>query len=180
VKNLYDELLKLPNETEAIRTLKAEVRRQVALNAELPNPGTAPGAVTVLPKSGKPAATAGKDQPLDLIQLATTYVDAVGVMELAQLKMKRIDKLADRNVVTQLEADSARVATKTAERKVALLKTIIEQEIEDTSENRKAAEVQLKFEQRLVKKGYANQTPSASRIRQLDGRLRTLQLILKP
>ena len=149
----------------------------VARNSGLPS---APGAATALPKNGKPAATAGKDKSLDLVQLATTYVDAIGVMELEKLILKAIDKAAESNATEKSKLETARLRVEIAERKVAMLKTIIEQEIEDTSENRKAAEVQLKFEQRRVKKGYANQTPSASRIRQLDGRLRTLQLILKP
>lgn len=158
------------------RLMVASRQDAVARNSGFPSP---PGAATDLLKSGKPAV-AVEGKPLDLIQLATTYVDAVGVMELAQLKMKRLDQLAKSNVVTKLELESARLATKNAERKVALLQTIIEQEIEDTSEKRKAAEVQLKFEKRLVEKGFATQTPIASRIRQLDGRLRTLHLILKP
>ena len=62
---------------------------------------------------------------------------------------------------------------------MTLLKAIVEQEIEATLEDRKVAESQLKFEQTLFKKGYATRMPSESRIRQLDGRLRTLQLILK-
>jgi tetratricopeptide (TPR) repeat protein len=173
---IFDELLKLPNKPEAIHALKAEVRQQVALNAKSSLPGAAFG----LPKSDNSVASAEKDKPLDLIQLATTYVDAVGAMELAQLKMKRLDQLVESGAVTKLDAETARLATKTAERKVALLKAIIEQEIEATIENRKAAESRLKYEQAQFRQGNAKQIPSGSRIRQLDGRLRTLRLILKP
>ena len=100
-------------------------------------------------------------------------------MELAELRMRRLNRLEASNAVSQLEAETARLQAKTAKCKVTLLKAIVEQEIEATLEDRQVAEGKLKLEQRLVKKGYATRMPSESRIRQLADQLRTLRLILK-
>ena len=62
---------------------------------------SAPRATTDRSKTGKPAVPAGTRKSLDLIQLSTAYVDAVGVMELAELRTKRLDQLYARNAVSQ-------------------------------------------------------------------------------
>lgn len=120
---------------------------------------------------GVPAVfPASRTESLDLIQLATAYTDAVGAMELAELKMKT--KVSGTSDVSVLQA-------KIAARKVNLLKALVRQDIEATQTARAAAEKTLEQERSLVRKGYAVRTPSEARIRSLDGRIRALQLILE-
>jgi hypothetical protein len=105
---------------------------------------------------------------LDLVNLATSYSDAVAGVELAQAKLQRLDVMKDRNVVPEREALDARISMTAAKRKVEILRAIAE-----------VARDATKQELEVVKQAYLSGTVSPNKLPALEGNLRIIELILR-
>jgi len=115
---------------------------------------------------------------LDLVRLATSYVDAAGELEIAKLEYDSRKQLAERNTIPAQELAIAQIKYKTAERKVALLRSIAEAALMETKADMDAAKSQLES----VAKGRPDD-PSAVRaaeaqVIRAESRLRVLESIL--
>lgn len=163
-------------------------------NKRFPTPVLKPGAANATPPGKRrsveypvpaeytpqpanvPTFTKGEQQ-LDLVSLATSYADAVSVLEAAEVKMAEIAKLKDSNVISSSDISSAKLALSAAKRKEHLLRSIAEvatasaaQEYERTAQLHKngvstvsaAAEAQARLDilkQILGTRGAENPSP---------------------
>jgi len=80
---------------------------------------------------------------LDLVSLATSYVDAASELAIAKLQYEGRKQLAERNVTSAEELAIAEIKFKGAERKVALLRDIAEAALMETKADMDAAKSQL-------------------------------------
>ncbi|MBC7856581.1 MAG: hypothetical protein IAF94_24395, partial [Pirellulaceae bacterium] len=102
--------------------------------------------VPVARPAGEPNMARGAQQ-LDLVSLATSYADAVGVLEAAQAKADEHGKLSGANVISQQEVTTAKLALSAARRKEQILRNIAEvathsaaEDFERTSQLHKAGQ----------------------------------------
>ncbi|HEY7119187.1 MAG TPA: M56 family metallopeptidase [Tepidisphaeraceae bacterium] len=113
------------------------------------------------------AASVGGVQ-LDLVNLANTMVDASGAVRLASVKYKIASQQGKNGTVTELELESAGEALKTAEKRLALLKSIAGVALD-------AARTDLVRTQQMFKAGAESDQMIAER----ESRVRLLELIIK-
>jgi len=129
-----------------------------------------------------PGASDGRRMPegtqLDLVRLATSYVDAVGEVEIAKLEYESRKQLAERNTIPAQELAIAQIKFKTAERKVALLRSIAEAALIETKADMDAARSQLES----VAKGRPNDQSAVraaeAQVIRAESKLRVLESIL--
>ena len=96
--------------------------------------------------AGEPNMARGAQQ-LDLVSLATSYADAVGVLEAAQARVDENAKLSNTSAISQHEVRNAKLALSAAQRKEQILRSIAEvatdnaaQEFERSSQLHKAGQ----------------------------------------
>jgi multidrug resistance efflux pump len=115
---------------------------------------------------------------LDLVSLATSYADAVGEVEIAKLEYESRKQLAERNTIPAQELAIAQIKFKTAERKVALLRSIAEAALMETKADMDAARSQLES----VGKGRPDDRSAIraaeAQVIRAESRLRVLESIL--
>ena len=97
--------------------------------------------------AGDPNMARGGQQ-LDLVSLATSYADAVSVLEAAQARIDENAKLSDTSAISQHEVRNAKLAFSAAQRKEQLLRSIAEvatesaaQEFERSSQLHKSGQI---------------------------------------
>jgi beta-lactamase regulating signal transducer with metallopeptidase domain len=112
------------------------------------------------------AGRAGGAEQVDLINLATAYIDAVGNVRLAKSRYQRLKEAA--GAVPQGELDAAEVQLETAEKKLAVLTTIVSTVHDSAAED-------LLYLQRMAAKGYVSDRQVAA----ARTRLTIVQSILK-
>ncbi|MFN0017859.1 MAG: M56 family metallopeptidase [Pirellulaceae bacterium] len=83
--------------------------------------------------SPNPILSKGGHQ-LDLIALATSYADAVSVLEAAEAKAGDIERRGDSKAISQQEVTSAKLALSAAKRKENLLRSIVQVATESASQ----------------------------------------------
>ena len=112
---------------------------------------------------------------LDLVSLATSYADAVGEVEIAKLEYESRKQLAERNTIPAQELAIAQIKYKTAERKVALLRSIAEAALMETKADMDAAKSQLESvakgrpdDRSAIRAGEAQVIRAESRLRVLE------------
>lgn len=89
----------------------------------------------VMPQPAGVPNVAQADRQLDLVSLATSYADAVSVLEAAEAKMAENAKLKDSNVISAQELTSAKLALSAAKRKEQLLRSIAEVATDSAARN---------------------------------------------
>jgi hypothetical protein len=75
------------------------------------------------------------DRQLDLVSLATSYADAVGVLEAAQARADDVAKLSGTNAISNQEVTAAKLALSAAKRKEQLLRGIAEVATDSAARN---------------------------------------------
>ena len=124
------------------------------------------------PQAGQPAGA-----PLDLVSLATTYVDAVGELNLFKVQLDRLRRLQADKVVSSQELAITEVKVKTAQRKVELLRRI-------AASATSATEAQLAVTQKQWESFRERSTDQvaiaarAAQMAQVKSRLEILKMIL--
>ncbi len=145
-----------------------------------PARGTYPATVAPVPNvplsrygdrySGTPtnpmAAQAPPAAQLDLVNLATSYIDAQGAMKLAQARFEQL-KLQPEGVLPKSELLAAAIQVETARSKVNVLKALVQSAHE-------SAEAEGQHAEELYRKGYGTQSQAAS----ARSRIKLLESIL--
>jgi hypothetical protein len=118
-------------------------RRVPSVEYPIPVVGKGPRTVVTTPSPYMPVMpqpagvpnVAQADRQLDLVSLATSYADAVSVLEAAEAKMADIGKLSDSMAISQYEVVSAKLALSAAKRKEQLLRSIAEVATDSAARN---------------------------------------------
>ncbi|MHC4175957.1 MAG: M56 family metallopeptidase [Planctomycetota bacterium] len=115
---------------------------------------------------------------LDLVRLATSYADSMGELDIARLELEGRKELAERKAVSNHELAIAEIRFKTAQRKVAVLRSIAESAIRATKAEMDAAQSHFVW----VKKNRPDDDPALestrSEIVRAESKLQILQSIL--
>jgi hypothetical protein len=100
-----------------------------------------------------PATQASMPPPLDLVTMATTYIDALGKLKLAEVKYEGLREAAKKapGSISKSELDAAAITEETARQKVALLASIAKASLE-------SAQAELQHAEQLYQKGYGTQS----------------------
>jgi len=137
---------------------------------------TAPpkGATSAKPQLAHGDSAAGAAGPrvaegsVDVINLATAYVDAQAALDVAKAKAERTDKLRGKGYISDDEAETLRMNAVVAERKLKLLRAIGEAEVAAAMAELEAAETE-----------YRAGTLPRSRVTAIQGRIRVLKMIME-
>jgi uncharacterized membrane protein YkoI len=105
---------------------------------------------------------------LDLLNLANSYVDALGHLKLARMTADETAKLSSQKAVSDMEAATAKTILETAELKVRLLHGIAETAL-------RAAEKELELASQRVRAG----TAPIEAASEAEGKVTILKLILE-
>ncbi len=116
-------------------------------------------------RSGSNTAAAGTH--LDLVSLATTYIEAVEKLELARLRFNILDR-HEAKVVSQEELETAQINMQAAERKVKVLRQIARVAYD-------AAAAEAQTARAAYEAGHATQ----GQVVEADARLKILEVILE-
>ena len=139
----------------------AQARQEPAADPTTTRSAPADGA-----RGGGSTAGIGHGQ-LDLVTLALSYIDATGDLQTARARLDRIVKLSA-GQRTELELEEYKVAAATAERKVRLLRGVIE-----------IALAGAKSEYKLARELGDQGVVSRSQVSEAEAKLQILELILK-
>jgi hypothetical protein len=135
--------------------------------AEAPATADRPANVPATPASTSARVLA--EGGVDVISLATAYVDAQAAADIDKARTERLEKLRDKGFVSQEEIETELRRIATAQRKFKLLRAIAEAELD-------AAKAELDAVARAIDEGVL---PKSKRIG-IEARIRVLQLILEP
>jgi hypothetical protein len=94
---------------------------------------------------------------LDMVNLATAYIDAMGSLKLAQSRYTQLERLrsAGASAVSQSELDAAAIQLETARQKAELLAAVAQ-----TAHD--AAKAELAHLEKLIQRGFATQSSGAA------------------
>jgi len=134
-----------------------------------------------LPQVPRTPRTSPSAVGIDLVQLADAYSDAMEKHEIAELELGRLAKLSDENVVGKKELRLADIQFRSAQRKLNVVRKIVESSMMAAEANIASAEAEMEYTQKIFKKGYTSEAAlasSRSRIEQARSRLVILKIIL--
>ncbi len=139
-----------------------------------PNPfdSLAPTKTPSVARPEVPASAASRavaDGAVDVINLATAYIDAQAAHDLAKARAERVEKLRGKGYASQEQIETDLLTAATAQRKLKLLRAIVEAEVA-------AAKAELDYVDRAIAEGIL---PKSKRIG-IEARLRVLGLIVEP
>ena len=119
------------------------------------------------PAAANQAATLPGGASLDLVHLATVFVDAIRDLEMTKVQVKNTEQLAANKVISAEEATITRIKHEAAKRKVDLLRAIAEGSL-------RGAENELQIAHRQHESGIA----SLDRVNAAETKISVLKLIL--
>jgi hypothetical protein len=108
---------------------------------------------TSITSTSNAATQASMPPPLDLVTMATTYIDALGKLKLAEVKYEGLREAAKKapGSISKSDLDAAAITEETARQKVALLASIAKASLE-------SAQAELQHAEQLYQKGYGTQS----------------------
>lgn len=144
-----------PKPPQAVPSLPAVAAPPAEVNpSQLPAVAPSPAANPTV--SNTPAASARMPE-LDLVNLATAYIDAMGSLKLAKSRYQQMERLnaAGASAIAKTEVDAAAIQLETAQQKADLLGSVAQTALD-------AAKSELAHLEKLIQKGYATQSSGAA------------------
>jgi beta-lactamase regulating signal transducer with metallopeptidase domain len=141
-----------------------------------PSPGSVGRPAGLFGAGAEPRAPEGTQ--LDLVSLATSSVNAAGELEITKLEFEGRKQLAKQTHIPAQELAIAEIKFKTAERKVAVLRSIAESALVETKAEMEAAKSQLESLAKEQPRDRSALRAAEAQLIRAQSRLRVLESIL--